>query len=155
MKKWNIYFGVFGFSLFYWWDIPYKKVSLPLNNSKWRFLSFLKMNPSCIFSPILDIIMQMGIVIICQFWFSSQNFLLNVCLFAGIFAYLNYHVPRTRREILETLIKGLQRLEYRGYDSAGISFINNMSVAWFLNLNRKACLFILITVLLLMSIFFC
>uniref|UniRef100_A0A8B9QB75 glutamine--fructose-6-phosphate transaminase (isomerizing) n=1 Tax=Apteryx owenii TaxID=8824 RepID=A0A8B9QB75_APTOW len=38
---------------------------------------------------------------------------------AGIFAYLNYHVPRTRREILETLIKGLQRLEYRGYDSAG------------------------------------
>uniref|UniRef100_A0A8C6H6I9 Glutamine fructose-6-phosphate transaminase 1 n=1 Tax=Mus spicilegus TaxID=10103 RepID=A0A8C6H6I9_MUSSI len=35
-----------------------------------------------------------------------------------IFAYLNYHVPRTRREILETLIKGLQRLEYRGYDSA-------------------------------------
>uniref|UniRef100_A0A8C6XFR3 glutamine--fructose-6-phosphate transaminase (isomerizing) n=1 Tax=Naja naja TaxID=35670 RepID=A0A8C6XFR3_NAJNA len=36
----------------------------------------------------------------------------------GIFAYLNYHVPRTRREILETLIKGLQRLEYRGYDSA-------------------------------------
>lgn len=37
----------------------------------------------------------------------------------GIFAYLNYHVPRTRREILEILIKGLQRLEYRGYDSAG------------------------------------
>uniref|UniRef100_A0A671UJJ7 glutamine--fructose-6-phosphate transaminase (isomerizing) n=1 Tax=Sparus aurata TaxID=8175 RepID=A0A671UJJ7_SPAAU len=36
----------------------------------------------------------------------------------GIFAYLNYHVPRTRREILEILIKGLQRLEYRGYDSA-------------------------------------
>uniref|UniRef100_A0A6I8PRT6 glutamine--fructose-6-phosphate transaminase (isomerizing) n=1 Tax=Homo sapiens TaxID=9606 RepID=A0A6I8PRT6_HUMAN len=39
----------------------------------------------------------------------------------GIFAYLNYHVPRTRREILETLIKGLQRLEYRGYDSADLS----------------------------------
>ncbi|KAM4747236.1 glutamine--fructose-6-phosphate aminotransferase [isomerizing] 1 isoform 2-T2 [Rhinophrynus dorsalis] len=38
----------------------------------------------------------------------------------GIFAYLNYHVPRTRREILERLIKGLQRLEYRGYDSAGV-----------------------------------
>ncbi|KAG5840599.1 hypothetical protein ANANG_G00190460 [Anguilla anguilla] len=35
----------------------------------------------------------------------------------GIFAYLNYHVPRTRREILEILLKGLQRLEYRGYDS--------------------------------------
>ncbi|XP_069741764.1 glutamine--fructose-6-phosphate aminotransferase [isomerizing] 1-like isoform X2 [Narcine bancroftii] len=38
----------------------------------------------------------------------------------GIFAYLNHLVPRTRREILEILFKGLQRLEYRGYDSAGI-----------------------------------
>ncbi|PRD28381.1 UNVERIFIED_CONTAM: Glutamine--fructose-6-phosphate aminotransferase [isomerizing] 2 [Trichonephila clavipes] len=40
----------------------------------------------------------------------------------GIFAYLNYLEPRTRREILEYLIKGLQRLEYRGYDSAGVAF---------------------------------
>uniref|UniRef100_A0A8C7NTX6 glutamine--fructose-6-phosphate transaminase (isomerizing) n=1 Tax=Oncorhynchus mykiss TaxID=8022 RepID=A0A8C7NTX6_ONCMY len=40
---------------------------------------------------------------------------------AGIFAYLNYCVPRTRKEIFETLVKGLQRLEYRGYDSAGIA----------------------------------
>ncbi|XP_051956174.1 glutamine--fructose-6-phosphate aminotransferase [isomerizing] 2 [Xyrauchen texanus] len=39
----------------------------------------------------------------------------------GIFAYLNYRVPRTRRNIFQTLIKGLQRLEYRGYDSAGIA----------------------------------
>ncbi|XP_074503616.1 glutamine--fructose-6-phosphate aminotransferase [isomerizing] 2 [Sebastes fasciatus] len=39
----------------------------------------------------------------------------------GIFAYLNYRVPRTRKEICETLVKGLQRLEYRGYDSAGIA----------------------------------
>ncbi|KAE8614392.1 hypothetical protein XENTR_v10008142 [Xenopus tropicalis] len=39
----------------------------------------------------------------------------------GIFAYLNYCVPRTRKEIMETLIKGLQRLEYRGYDSAGVA----------------------------------
>ncbi|XP_068438291.1 glutamine--fructose-6-phosphate aminotransferase [isomerizing] 2 [Clinocottus analis] len=39
----------------------------------------------------------------------------------GIFAYLNYQVPRTRREIYETLVKGLLRLEYRGYDSAGIA----------------------------------
>uniref|UniRef100_A0A3Q3LJF8 glutamine--fructose-6-phosphate transaminase (isomerizing) n=1 Tax=Labrus bergylta TaxID=56723 RepID=A0A3Q3LJF8_9LABR len=38
-----------------------------------------------------------------------------------IFAYLNYCVPRTRKEIFETLVKGLQRLEYRGYDSAGIA----------------------------------
>uniref|UniRef100_A0A674PNA3 glutamine--fructose-6-phosphate transaminase (isomerizing) n=1 Tax=Takifugu rubripes TaxID=31033 RepID=A0A674PNA3_TAKRU len=40
---------------------------------------------------------------------------------ARIFAYLNYRVPRTRKEIFETLVKGLQRLEYRGYDSAGIA----------------------------------
>ncbi|XP_029439585.1 glutamine--fructose-6-phosphate aminotransferase [isomerizing] 2 isoform X2 [Rhinatrema bivittatum] len=39
----------------------------------------------------------------------------------GIFAYLNYKVPRTRKEICETLVNGLQRLEYRGYDSAGIA----------------------------------
>ncbi|XP_054890035.1 glutamine--fructose-6-phosphate aminotransferase [isomerizing] 2 [Poeciliopsis prolifica] len=39
----------------------------------------------------------------------------------GIFAYLNYRVPRTRKEIFETLVKGLLRLEYRGYDSAGVA----------------------------------
>jgi glucosamine--fructose-6-phosphate aminotransferase (isomerizing) len=38
----------------------------------------------------------------------------------GIFAYINFLTPRTRREVLELLIKGLQRLEYRGYDSAGV-----------------------------------
>ncbi|XP_067160700.1 glutamine--fructose-6-phosphate aminotransferase [isomerizing] 2 isoform X2 [Apteryx mantelli] len=43
----------------------------------------------------------------------------------GIFAYLNYRVPRTRKEIFETLIKGLQRLEYRGYDSAGVAIDGN------------------------------
>ncbi|KAL3876060.1 hypothetical protein ACJMK2_033945 [Sinanodonta woodiana] len=40
----------------------------------------------------------------------------------GIFAYLNYLVPVKRREILEILINGLKRLEYRGYDSAGVAF---------------------------------
>ncbi|KAH0510839.1 Glutamine--fructose-6-phosphate aminotransferase [isomerizing] 1, partial [Microtus ochrogaster] len=49
---------------------------------------------------------------------------------AGIFAYLNYHVPRTRREILETLIKGLQRLEYRGYDSAGVGLDGGNDKDW-------------------------
>lgn len=39
----------------------------------------------------------------------------------GIFAYLNYRVPRTRGDIIQTLIKGLLRLEYRGYDSAGVA----------------------------------
>ncbi|XP_051780062.1 glutamine--fructose-6-phosphate aminotransferase [isomerizing] 1 isoform X2 [Erpetoichthys calabaricus] len=48
----------------------------------------------------------------------------------GIFAYLNYHVPRTRREILEILIKGLRRLEYRGYDSAGVGIDSGNSKSW-------------------------
>ncbi|CAM8970709.1 unnamed protein product [Rhodiola kirilowii] len=39
----------------------------------------------------------------------------------GIFAYLNYNVSRERKYILEILCNGLRRLEYRGYDSAGIS----------------------------------
>ncbi|XP_068722163.1 glutamine--fructose-6-phosphate aminotransferase [isomerizing] 1-like [Montipora capricornis] len=40
----------------------------------------------------------------------------------GIFAYLNFCVPRKRKYILELLISGLQRLEYRGYDSAGVAY---------------------------------
>ncbi|KAL8587498.1 Glutamine--fructose-6-phosphate aminotransferase [isomerizing] 2 [Nucella lapillus] len=39
----------------------------------------------------------------------------------GIFAYLNYLVPATRKEIIDILINGLKRMEYRGYDSAGIA----------------------------------
>uniref|UniRef100_F6VC80 glutamine--fructose-6-phosphate transaminase (isomerizing) n=1 Tax=Ciona intestinalis TaxID=7719 RepID=F6VC80_CIOIN len=41
--------------------------------------------------------------------------------FLGIFAYINYCTPRDRRYILEILVNGLKRLEYRGYDSAGIA----------------------------------
>ncbi|RWS31005.1 glutamine--fructose-6-phosphate aminotransferase [isomerizing] 2-like protein, partial [Leptotrombidium deliense] len=48
--------------------------------------------------------------------------LIFVVYYEGIFAYLNYLEPKTRREILEYLIRGLQRLEYRGYDSAGVAF---------------------------------
>ncbi|XP_078141228.1 glutamine--fructose-6-phosphate aminotransferase [isomerizing] 1 isoform X1 [Centroberyx gerrardi] len=48
----------------------------------------------------------------------------------GIFAYLNYHVPRTRREILEILLKGLRRLEYRGYDSAGVGIDGGNGKEW-------------------------
>ena len=40
----------------------------------------------------------------------------------GIFAYLNYLTPKTRKEIVDILINGLKRLEYRGYDSAGTHF---------------------------------
>uniref|UniRef100_H2ZHZ3 glutamine--fructose-6-phosphate transaminase (isomerizing) n=1 Tax=Ciona savignyi TaxID=51511 RepID=H2ZHZ3_CIOSA len=39
---------------------------------------------------------------------------------AGIFAYINFCTPRERKYILEVLVNGLKRLEYRGYDSAGM-----------------------------------
>jgi len=39
----------------------------------------------------------------------------------GIFAYLNYDTPQQRKTIINYLIQGLSRLEYRGYDSAGYS----------------------------------
>ncbi|CAA9997520.1 unnamed protein product [Nesidiocoris tenuis] len=42
-------------------------------------------------------------------------------LCARIFAYLNYLTPKSRKEILELLVNGLKRLEYRGYDSAGVA----------------------------------
>jgi len=39
----------------------------------------------------------------------------------GIFGYVNYATPKTRQFIIDALISGLRRLEYRGYDSAGIA----------------------------------
>ncbi|CAG8548024.1 10787_t:CDS:2 [Ambispora leptoticha] len=39
----------------------------------------------------------------------------------GIFAYLNYLIAKDRKTIVDTLVSGLARLEYRGYDSAGIA----------------------------------
>ncbi|XP_077241534.1 putative glucosamine-fructose-6-phosphate aminotransferase [Tasmannia lanceolata] len=45
----------------------------------------------------------------------------------GIFAYLNYNVKTERRHILEVLFNGLRRLEYRGYDSSGISIDSDLS----------------------------
>lgn len=39
----------------------------------------------------------------------------------GIFGYLNYLVERDRSFIISTLLAGLSRLEYRGYDSAGMA----------------------------------
>lgn len=71
-------------------DLPFEKVC-------WNFLIFWH-----------------GLSVSQDFWFSFSFSSLK-----GIFAYLNYQVPRTRKEIFETLVKGLQRLEYRGYDSAG------------------------------------
>ncbi|KAF7817733.1 glutamine--fructose-6-phosphate aminotransferase [isomerizing] 2 [Senna tora] len=46
----------------------------------------------------------------------------------GIFAYLNYNVNRERRYILQVLFNGLRRLEYRGYDSAGIAIDSSLSL---------------------------
>lgn len=34
---------------------------------------------------------------------------------------MNYLTPKSRKEILELLVTGLKRLEYRGYDSAGVA----------------------------------
>lgn len=39
----------------------------------------------------------------------------------GIFGLYNVDRPYTRREIIDLLLKGLSRLEYRGYNSAGIA----------------------------------
>ncbi|KAI3390495.1 hypothetical protein diail_9499 [Diaporthe ilicicola] len=39
----------------------------------------------------------------------------------GIFGYVNYLVEKDRKFIVDTLINGLSRLEYRGYDSAGLA----------------------------------
>lgn len=39
----------------------------------------------------------------------------------GIFGYYTYNVKRDLKHALETLFNGLKRLEYRGYDSAGIA----------------------------------
>ncbi|KAK7208344.1 hypothetical protein BZA70DRAFT_273499 [Myxozyma melibiosi] len=39
----------------------------------------------------------------------------------GIFGYVNYLVEKSREDILNTMLDGMQRLEYRGYDSAGIA----------------------------------
>ncbi|KAJ9645117.1 glutamine--fructose-6-phosphate transaminase (isomerizing) [Coniosporium tulheliwenetii] len=40
---------------------------------------------------------------------------------SGIFGYINYLVEKDRKYILDTLVNGLSRLEYRGYDSAGLA----------------------------------
>ncbi|TIC71057.1 isomerising glucosamine-fructose-6-phosphate aminotransferase [Wallemia mellicola] len=39
----------------------------------------------------------------------------------GIFAYCSHNVSKDRKYIIDCLLNGLSRLEYRGYDSAGIA----------------------------------
>lgn len=43
----------------------------------------------------------------------------------GITAYVNHKIPRTQEEIGQILINGLKRMEYRGYDSAGLCVRSN------------------------------
>lgn len=38
----------------------------------------------------------------------------------GIFGYVNHRVKRSRTYILDVLLEGLSKLEYRGYDSSGL-----------------------------------
>lgn len=34
---------------------------------------------------------------------------------------MNYLTPKSRQEVLDLLVTGLKRLEYRGYDSTGVA----------------------------------
>uniref|UniRef100_A0A915M808 glutamine--fructose-6-phosphate transaminase (isomerizing) n=2 Tax=Meloidogyne javanica TaxID=6303 RepID=A0A915M808_MELJA len=45
----------------------------------------------------------------------------------GIFAYLNFFTPKKRAEVIDILLQGLRRMEYRGYDSAGIAIDSSNS----------------------------
>jgi len=67
----------------------------------------------------------------------SVGYNLFFCAFSGIFAYLNYICPHTREEIINILITGLKRLEYRGYDSAGM---NSAAVLRFFGVMHMQCI---------------
>ena len=45
----------------------------------------------------------------------------------GIFGYSSFNLPRDLNFIKDLLLNGLQRLEYRGYDSAGGTGCQGMS----------------------------
>jgi len=84
-----------------------------------------------------------------NFGYMYYNFLIHMylyslfcCEFSGIFAYLNYSSPHTRQEIINVLITGLKRLEYRGYDSAGMnSHVTFSNKSENLLLLQQLCLF--------------
>ena len=46
----------------------------------------------------------------------------------GIFAYCNYGPPTKQSVVVDKLLNGLRRLEYRGYDRAGIAIDNGPNV---------------------------
>ena len=65
-------------------------------------------------------------VVVALWWWWWWSFLsLIIIIMCGIFAYLNCGVPKTKKEIVEKLLVGLKRLEYRGYDSAGFAMDDN------------------------------
>ncbi|CAL8247644.1 unnamed protein product [Merluccius merluccius] len=86
----------------------------------------LKLQGSCTSCPSSIITLKSGIQNMLQFYVPEVESVEQV----RIFAYLNYHVPRTRRDILEILLKGLRRLEYRGYDSAGVGIDGGNEKDW-------------------------
>lgn len=45
----------------------------------------------------------------------------SFAIMCGIFGFITYLTDRTRADILKVTLDGLSRLEYRGYDSAGIA----------------------------------
>ncbi|KAL3134865.1 hypothetical protein ABBQ32_007831 [Trebouxia sp. C0010 RCD-2024] len=47
----------------------------------------------------------------------------------GIFGYYNFGVGRSRKAVLQMLYTGLRRLEYRGYDSAGVCIDKSSTTA--------------------------
>ena len=47
----------------------------------------------------------------------------------GIFAYSNCNCPKSQKEIVDKLLTGLKRLEYRGYDSAGLAIEDGEDVS--------------------------
>ncbi|EMP30526.1 Glucosamine--fructose-6-phosphate aminotransferase [isomerizing] 1, partial [Chelonia mydas] len=106
----------------------------------------LKLQGSCTNCPSSIITLKNGIQNMLQFYIPEVEGVEQCCepklhcvtawKPESIFAYLNYHVPRTRREILETLIKGLQRLEYRGYDSAGVGIDGGNDKDWEANAGK-------------------
>ena len=49
----------------------------------------------------------------------------------GIIGYINFLSDKKRFEIIEILLNGLARLEYRGYDSAGRNFSLHLTIVLF------------------------
>lgn len=77
-------------------------------------------NDICLVVMTMLVSLKLALHLSEQHWPEDPNFSVSsIVVFTGIFAYLNFLTPRRRSEIIEILLNGLKRLEYRGYDSAG------------------------------------